>query len=260
MKKPSDSELEEQATTYRNNGQVQQAVASYDELLRRFEKSKNKQRAAQMQHMIGVSYKVGNHTEASLQALDDALGRYEAISDHVGVGRVLRDIGITYQYVKQYQQAKEYLEKSVVTLQSTGDMAELGISEAKMGHLLHVAGVLDKAELWINRGVETLRATDHWFYLSTALLHRASLLLALHQYALALAAAEEAEGILRVHNGEQVQKRRLAQVWFMKADIYKAMGEFEKASECREAGESYAVTLDEASRRYLEGEREGNNA
>ena len=260
MKKPTDNELEEQATTYRNNGQVQQAVAAYDELLKRFEKAKNKQRAAQMQHMIGVSYKVGNFTEASLRALNDALHRYETIDDHVGVGRVLRDIGITYQYAKQYAPAKEYLERSVVALQATADMAELGISEAKVGHLLHEAGVLDKAELWIDRGIETLRSTDHWFYLSTALLHRASLQLALHHYALALAAIEESEGILRVHGGEQVQKRRLAQVWFIKADIYKAMGEFEKASECREAGAAYAASLDEASRRYLEEQMGSENA
>lgn len=260
MKKFTNEELEEQATTFRNNGQVQQAVAAYTELVARFDKAKDKRRAAQMQHMIGVAYKVGNHTAESLQALDAALERYKAVGDTVGVGRVLRDKGITYQYVKRYQEAKDLLQQSVTVLQGTGDAAELGISEAKVGNLLREAGVLDKAEAWIERGLETLQTTDHWFYISTTLLHKADLKLAQHHYTEALTAAEAAEKILRDNNGEQVQKRRLAQLWFMKSAIYKAMGDFEKASECKEAGEAYAATLDEASRRYLHEQLEGDNA
>lgn len=260
MKKPTDQELEEQATAYRNNGQVDAAVKAYQELVIRFDKSKKPKRAAEMQHMIGVTYKVGNHTNESLQALESALERYKAVNDTVGVGRVLRDKGITYQYVKRYQEAKELLQQSVTILQTTGDVAELGISEAKVGNLLREAGVLEKAEAWINRALETLQTTNHWFYTSTTLLHKADLKLAQHQYTEALAAAETAENILRSNNGEQVQKRRLAQVWFMKSAIYKAMGEFEKASQCKEAGEAYAATLDEASRRYLEEQLEGKNA
>lgn len=260
VKKFTNEELEEQATTFRNNGQVQQAVAAYTELVARFDKAKDKRRAAQMQHMIGVAYKVGNHTAESLQALDAALERYKAVGDTVGVGRVLRDKGITYQYVKRYQEAKDLLQQSVTVLQGTGDAAELGISEAKVGNLLREAGVLDKAEAWIERGLETLQTTDHWFYISTTLLHKADLKLAQHHYTEALTAAEAAEKILRDNNGEQVQKRRLAQLWFMKSAIYKAMGDFEKASECKEAGEAYAATLDEASRRYLHEQLEGDNA
>ena len=260
MKKPTNEELEKQATTLRNNGQVQQAVAAYTELVARFDKAKDKQRAAQMQHMIGVTYKVGNHTAQSLQALDAALERYKAAADTVGVGRALRDKGITHQYVKQYQEAKDLLQQSVTVLQSTGDVAELGISEAKVGNLLRQVGVLDKAEAWINRGLETLQTTDHWFYISTTLLHKAELNLAQHQYTEALAAAEASEKILRDNNGEQEQKRRLAQLWFLKSGIYKAMGDFEKASECKEAGEAYALALDEASRRYLHEQLEGDNA
>lgn len=260
MKKLTNEELEEQATTFRNNGQVQQAVTAYTELLARFDKAKDKQRAAQMQHMIGVTYKVGNHTAQSLQALDAALERYKAAGDTVGVGRVLRDKGITYQYVKQYQEAKDLLQQSVTVLQATGDVAELGISEAKVGNLLREAGVLDKAESWINRALETLQTTDHWFYISTTLLHKANLKLAQRHYTEALQAVEAAEKILRDNNGEQEQKRRLTQVWFMKSEIYKAMGDLEKASECKEAGEAYAITLDDASRRYLYEQLEEDNA
>lgn len=260
MKKPTNEELEKQATTLRNNGQVQQAIAAYTELVARFDKAKDKQRAAQMQHMIGVTYKVGNHTAESLQALDAALELYKAAGDTVGVGRVLRDKGITYQYAKQYQQAKDLLQQSVTVLQATDDTAELGISEAKVGNLLREAGVLDKAEAWINRGLETLQPTGHWFYISTTLLHKADLKLTQHQYTEALGMAEASEKILRDNNGEQEQKRRLAQLWFMKSAIYKAMGDFEKASECKEAGEAYAAALDEASRRYLYEQLEGNNA
>lgn len=260
MKKLSDQELEQQATAYRNNGQVDAAVRAYQELIARFEKAKNPQRAAEMQHMVGVTYKVGNHTNESLQALDNALERYKAVNDTVGVGRALRDKGITYQYVKRYQEAKDLLQESVMVLQGVGNAAELGISEAKIGNLLREAGVLDKAEVWINRALETLQNTGHWFYISTTLLHKADLKLARHQYADALAAAEAAEKILRDNNGEQVQKRRLAQMWFMKASIYQAMGDFEKASECKEAGQAYAAALDEASRRYLEEQVEGKDA
>lgn len=260
MKKPTDQELEQQATTYRNNGQVDAAIRAYQELVTRFDKAKKPQRAAGMQHMIGVTYKVGNHTNESLQALNVALERYKAINDTVGVGRVIRDKGITYQYVKRYQEAKDLLQESVTVLLGAGDAAELGISEAKVGNLLREAGVLDKAEAWIQRALETLNSTGHWFYISTALLHKAQLKLAQHHYEEALAATDASEKLLRDNNGEQVQKRRLAQVWFMKSAIYRAMGEFEKASQCREAGEAYAATLDEASRRYLEEQIGSKNA
>ena len=251
MKKPTDLELEQQATTLRNNGQVDAAVALYQELVHQFDKVHKKDRAARMQHMIGVTYKVGNHTTRSLEALDDALRRYEEIKDVVGIGRVLRDKGITYQYVRRYKEAKEFLEKSVTVLQAANDAAELGISEVKVGNLLREAGVLDKAEIWIERGLETLKLGDHWFYTSTALLHKAALKLAQHHYNEALAAAEASEKLLRDNNGEQVQKRRLAQLWYTKAAIYQAMGEFEKATECREAGNTYALALDFASKQYL---------
>ena len=253
MKKLTDYELEEQATTLRNNGQVDAAVKAYQELVMRFEKAKKPKRAAEMQHMIGVTYKVGNHTTESLQALDAALERYKTVNDTVGVGRVLRDKGITYQYAKRYQEAKDLLQESVTVLQGTEDVAELGISEAKVGNLLREAGLFDKAEAWINRALETLNVTNHWFYISTALLHKAHLKLAQHNYNDALTAAEMTEKILRDNNGEQVQKRRLAQVWFMKSAIYKAMGEFEKASQCKEAGEAYAAALDPPSKQYIEG-------
>lgn len=254
MKGLTDLELEQQATTLRNNGQVDAAVTIYEELIKRFEKSRKKERAAAMQHMIGVTYKVGNHTGKSLDALSDALKRYEELNDAVGVGRALRDKGVTYQYARRYSEAKEFLEKSITILQAANNVAELGMSEVKFGNLLREAGVPDKAEIWIGRGLETLKLTDHWFYVSTALLHSATLKLAQHKYNEALAAAEASEKLLRDNNGEQVQKRRLAQIWYTKAAIYRAMGELEKAAECREAGEAYAAALDVASKQYLREE------
>lgn len=164
------------ATDCRNNGQITQAVHLYKELLRRFDATGNAKRAANMQHMIGVSYKVADNTLASLTALAHAKQRYQQIGDTVGVGCVLRDEGITYQYNRDYRQALRLLKQSVMVLKKSGDFAELGISQAKVGNAYMEQGDLPQAKEWLMRGLHTLTTrADHWFYTATTRLHVATL-------------------------------------------------------------------------------------
>lgn len=247
----TNEEVERQATDYRNNGQVEKAVREYKELLSRFEKAGELRRAAEMQHMIGVAYKVGNHTEESLVALADALRRYKEIDSTVDVGRTLRDIGITHQYVHDYDKAKPFLEESVSVLRETGNLAELGISEVKLGSLFHECGDFKEAQEWISRGLATLEATNQWFYQATALLHAAHLNVSLQKYSAALADAERARKLFLGHNGEVSQKRRMAQLYLLESEIYSKLERQDDASEARRKADSFMEELDDASRSYL---------
>jgi tetratricopeptide (TPR) repeat protein len=177
----SNQELEKQATDLRNNGQINGAVTAYHELTKRFEAVGDAKDAANMQHMIGVSYKIANNTAAALAALADAKQRYEKINDWVGVGRVLRDEGITYQYVHDFDHAHKLLEESIEILNGTDAFAELGISQSKLGNLYLEQGKLAQAETWLARGLGTLNKTNHWFYTATTRLHIAGLHLKRHE-------------------------------------------------------------------------------
>jgi tetratricopeptide (TPR) repeat protein len=256
----SNLELEQQATDYRNNGQVEKAVAAYRELIERFEANDEGVRAAEMQHMVGVSYKVGNFTEKSLAALSDTLERYRKLESTVNVGRVLRDLGITYQYAHRFEEAQPFLEESIEVLAGAGDAAELGISQVKLGHLFHEMKQLEPAEEWIEEGIRTLEQTDQWFYQATALLHQADLQITQGRYEEALTSSEAAETLLRAHQGETSQKRRLAQVYYLKSAIYHGLHDEKKAGDAKERAEGYTATLDKASGDYLHAKLEERNA
>lgn len=246
-----DQELEEKATNLRNNGQIADAVQTYRELVKRFDARSDTKRAANMQHMIGVSYKVANNTDDSLTALADAKQRYEQAGDSVGVGRVLRDEGITYQYVHNYGKALPLLQESVEVLENGDDSAELGISQAKLGSLYMDQDNLSDAETWIQRGLETLTTTGHWFYVATTRMHLAALYFKRQNYIDALKETEQAEKAFMDHGAESANARRLTQIEAMKALIYLRQGDQVAAERHKSRSVELLARLDTDSARYL---------
>lgn len=248
----SDQELEGQATDLRNNGQITDAIAEYKELVKRFEAQGNAKRAANMQHMIGVSYKIANKTEASLAALANAKQRYEQANDGVGVGRVLRDEGITYQYVHDFDHALPLLEESVDVLGGTDDFAELGISHSKLGNLYMEQGNLAEAETWLVSGLEILEnKADHWFYTATTHLHIAELHLKRHEDDEALEEINRAEKAFLNHGGDASNARRLAQIEALKTITFLELGDRDQARQHKDHCEELLGKLDDASAKYL---------
>lgn len=253
----SDQELEGQATDLRNNGQITDAVAKYKELVKRFEAQGNAKRAANMQHMIGVSYKVANKTEASLAALANSKQRYEQANDRVGVGRVLRDEGITYQYVHDFDHALSLLEESIDVLGDTDDFAELGISHSKLGNLYMEQGNLTEAETWLVSGLEILEnKADHWFYTATARLHIAGLHLKRHEDDKALTEISLAEKAFLDHGSDASNARRLAQIEALKTIAFLELGDRDQARHHKDRCEELLVELDDASAKYLKEQPE----
>lgn len=248
----SNEGLEILATDFRNNGRVDEAVRTYKQLIARLEQRGDMAGAARMQHMIGVSYKVGNYTEKSLEALEDALYRYKKLEDAVDVGRVLRDIGITYQYAGDVDAALPFLRESIEVLKGTDDAAERGISEVKLGHLFQEMKDEKRAEKWLEKGLATLEPTNQWFYKATAWLHKAEFLASKKEYTEALKSIEAAERIFEEHDGPTVHRRRMAQLYFLKASVYESLRDSELARVARQKADMFIQTLDDASRAYLE--------
>jgi tetratricopeptide (TPR) repeat protein len=224
--------------THRNNGQGLKAVAAYREAARLAAEAGEWSQAAAAQHMLGVAYKVENNIDAALAELHRALPLYERAHDPDGAGRVARDLGIAYDYRGQYTEGEPWLQRSVDALKSTANLPELGISEAKLGLHYLQTGHLAQAERWIDRGLATIRRSHNWFYEMTALLHRATLRLAQHRPADAIADLTAAQSLIEQAGESDHQHRRLAQIhgllaqaYFQQADRPTARGHYRQATD-----------------------------
>lgn len=241
--------LEQAATTLRDQGKGLEAVEAYQEAKRAYEQAGEPARAAGMQHMIGVSYKIENDLERALTALDQASAEYEAADDPLGAGRVERDIGIMYEYQDQLEPAEKHLLKSKTLLETAPEDtrtmngekrdAELGITLAKLGLVALRLTQFDKAEAYMMDGLLHIRKAGHPFYEMTALMHLGSLYFKTEHYGRMLANLEAALGLIYEYDMQDVQTRRLAQIWGLMAHGYLKCGNPETARHFAE--KSFAV-------------------
>jgi tetratricopeptide (TPR) repeat protein len=226
-------EVEHEATLLRNQGKGYEAVKKYTIARKLYEKAGDAIKAAGMQHMVGVSYKIENDIEQALPALDEAAKMYEAAGDKIGPGRVWRDFGVMYEYHGIFDQSKEYLEMAKKSLETAPDSkqkdAELGITLSKLG-LLHASlDQLDSAEKYLYKGLLLVRKSNHVFYELTTLLHFGSLELLRSDFNMALTHLQAALGVIYEHNLQKEHTRRLAQIWGFMAHAYARGGDEETA-------------------------------
>ena len=231
--------LERTATTLRDQGKGLEAVGVYQQAKKAYIEDGDLTRAAGMQHMTGVSYKIENDLEHALNALNEASRDYEAAGDLLGPGRVQRDIGIMYEYYDQLDLANEHLLKSKESLEAApkdaktanGEKrnAELGITLAKLGLVALRLSHLDQAEQYMMDGLVMIRGAGHPFYEMTTLMHLGSLYFATGHYGRMLANLEAALGLIYEYNMQEEQTRRLAQIWGLMAHGYLNLENMETA-------------------------------
>lgn len=253
-KDKSNQQLEKIATDLRNNGQIENAVKAYRELIRRYDLLEKLELAANMQHMIGVSYKIANNTELAIRELMNTKERYEAIGNEIGVGRVLRDEGTAYQYAHDYEKALPLLIQSVDILKKYNNKAELGISQVKLGNLYLDQNSIIQAESFMVLGLETLTADDanyNWFYVATAHIHLSRLFIKEEHYLGSLKEINTAYDMFVSKNGESSHVRRLAEVMAIKARIFKCLKRSKEREECIIYCKELLNKIDDDSRKYL---------
>lgn len=231
--------LEQQATTLRDQGKGYEAVEKYQRAKELYLKNGQLAQAAGCEHMIGVAYKIENDIDQAMPAYDKAIKEYAAANDLLGEGRVERDIGVMYEYRDQLEPAKLHLIKSQQLLEAApenavtvnGDKrdAELGITLAKVGLIELRMSQFDDAKKHMTSGLALIRRAGHPFYEMTSLLHLAALDFATEYYSQMLAGLEAALGLIYEYSMEDNQARRLAQIWGLMAHGYLHCGNSETA-------------------------------
>ncbi len=230
--------LEEKAGQLRNAGKGYEAAKAYQQAKQAYLQADDLTRAAGMQHMIGVSYKIENDLEQAMPAYEIATADYEKAGNKLGPGRVERDIGIMLEYHDRLDEAEQHLQKSKELLEqlpddqqsaqsaqeSTSRDAELGITLAKIGLLYTRQKKFDQAEGPLQQGLRLIRAVGHPFYEMTTLLHLGSLYFEIGLAEHMLTHLQAALGILDEYGLKQGQSRRLAQIHGLLAHGYAQLG------------------------------------
>lgn len=253
----NSKKLEQTATTLRDQGKGYEAAETYLRAKTAYQEDGDLVRAAGMQHMTGVSYKIENDFDAAIKALNEASKDYRAAGDLLGPGRVERDIGIMYDYQDQFEPAREHLQKSKEFLEAVppeattanGEKrdAELGITVAKMGLVALRQSQLDEAERYMIDGLTLIRKAGHPFYEMTTLMHLGSLYFATGHHGRMLANLEAALGLIYEYNMQAEQTRRLAQIWGLMAHGYLHLENLETARHFARKAFNVIATLSESA-------------
>lgn len=251
------SELIKQADDLRNSNQGIKAVDKYAQAREQYREAGDLKAAAEAQHMLSVSLKIENDTEAALEAHEKAREMYAAIDDAVGVARVERDVAIVYNYAGDNDNALKHMALSVEQLRNQqGEVpdtqAELGISLIKMGHLKEKAGQLEQGMALAKEGLEHTMEANHWFYSATGCLHLAAMLHKAKNYKNALKEAAKSEALFLEHFSQEPHPRRLAQIYGQMAYTYMAMNQKQSAVNFHQKALDYLVGTDAAVAKVLE--------
>lgn len=218
------NQLVDKAHVAMNQGKPAQAIKSFQQAKDLFNELDNPQRAAGMQHMIGVCHKISNDLSSAIKAFEQAIADYKKANDPIGLARVARDMGLTYIDHDRLSEAKESLEQSQQELQALpeGEMrdAELGITIAKLGQLYTMQAHLEKAEKYLIDGLALIRKVGHTHYELTALMHLASLYFKTKHYGRMLANAQAALGIIYEFDMYDAQTRHLVRIYALMARGY----------------------------------------
>lgn len=216
-------QLIKKADNFRNSGQIDAAIAFYNQASNRALQEKKYLIAAQALHMKGVIYSMGILAKAdecytrSLDALYQSHALYEKLGDTYYQGIVERDMGIAYTHAKEYSLAQEHLLHSIsLTIQ---DHAQTAISYDKLGWSYALSENFTQAEEYIHKALSLLDQTKNtWFYKATTLLDYARLLYCTHSYTESLTTLTKAHTILLRHS--EHQERRFIQIYQLYSLLY----------------------------------------
>ncbi len=154
----------EKAQVTRNNGQIDEAVAMYQEVIDQVDGDNDRFWANESLHMIGVAYYQDEKYDLAKEYLEKALGEFRKLDNTDMEAAVLRDLGMIARSQKNFESAEHFLEDSVSLLSGSEQLGHLGISKVKLGMVHADQGELEEAEGLIEEGLKDIEgSTDRFF-------------------------------------------------------------------------------------------------
>lgn len=182
------------ATNFRNNGQEEEAIKLYHELIT------ENQNPGYCWQMIGVCYNIKKDFDNAVNAIKNAIDIFTKANDHFNLACAYRDLGLAYLGNEQTEESINWLKKSLQEFPQAVTLGKLGLAYFKSGNQAQARKYFEDA----------FKKESDWFMKSTILLDYAKLELAENHNDQARKLILEARELLLPH--ADTQKRRMEQI------------------------------------------------
>ena len=123
-----------------NQGQFEQAFATFEQVLQLFRESGDRRNEAAVLTTLGTVYlRVGQYRNA-LEAYQQALAIQQSVGDRSGEGKTLSNIGSVYANQGQYEQALKLYKQALAIRQDLGDRLGVGTTVSNLGSIYSQLG------------------------------------------------------------------------------------------------------------------------
>lgn len=170
-----EMDKKKQADILRNNGELDQAILTYQNLRDNELKNNRLTEAAEMLHMIGVCQNMAKNYDQALVSLNQTVLEFKLQGNKLLEGATWRDIGSVYREMADYQKSKESLDRSIKVLSETNNSDHLGMSKIYLAKTYIKEGNFKDAKDLINQGLIDIRKTKSPFFELTGLINLAKL-------------------------------------------------------------------------------------
>ncbi|GEM_PF-1477415 len=191
-----NSPLFQEAQKLRDNGQIDEAIDTYQRARTEALQSNDHLTASESLHMIGVAQYQKKDYEAANKSLFTAQKEFEDQDNEEFTAFVLRDRGLVALKQRNFHGAEMLLKESISILTEVGNAGHLGISYVKLGNVYAERGILNAALSKILQGIEELSKSSDTFFLSSAYFDLAKLCKQKGDTKEALKAAQKSVAIL----------------------------------------------------------------
>jgi tetratricopeptide (TPR) repeat protein len=149
------------ATTYVFMGEMQNAVALFEEVLALDKKTKNSTHIALIMSSLGQCYHILGEWDKSLQYLTEALGLSKKIGDYQVIGYANRWLGELYLEMENFTEAERYINEVNNIYEKAGDtMGQLSETFPALSKLYLIRGEITRAQELIEKTYEYALKTE----------------------------------------------------------------------------------------------------
>lgn len=127
-------ELEKQASSAQKAGDLDKAVALYQQARNFHETIGDKRSIAVVWGSLGVAHWSRNDMKAVKESYEKALTARREIEDRILEGRTLNGLGSLHFMIGEYETARSYYQEAIGLRRKTGDISGLGVSLTYLGN------------------------------------------------------------------------------------------------------------------------------
>ncbi len=151
-------ELLQQGIQQTKQGQPQQAIATFQQVLALNRQANDRQVEATALLGIGLNYNNTGQTQKALTAYNQSLANYKAIGDRSGQGTVLSNIGEIYRVTGQPQKALEFFNSALPIFKEVRSRSQEANTLNSIGIVYSQLGQKQKALEFLNSALPISRA------------------------------------------------------------------------------------------------------